>query len=423
MEKKNSRLPTSYYYSYFRLNKIVSLLFFTIIVTALISGYIVVRPFLTKGQLVSSNASLRLPETVTATVNQNLIVPITLNTDTSSIYGVDVVLGFDTTKMQLIDVAPVASASTTLKQFLPMTTVGLFNKQQVITDANATGLLQVSAITYDPSSQNVTPIYEGSTILANLTFKPLIDGISILTLIQQEGSTIDSNIALATNPPADGLNRPDQVTSSTVTITASSFFTPTPSPITALTITPTRTPTPTITRTPTPTPTQSGPTPNLTTTPTPTNLPTLTPTPTSTGTNGLLGKYYNALGFTNQLFQRIDSTINFNWRSASPDAAIAPNTYSIRWTGYIIAPTSGRYVFSVTADDGFRLYVNNEQVVSAWYDHRAREFSGSEYLNAGQKIPITLDYYENKGQSRIELRWSGPNVTKQIIPSNNLFTQ
>ena len=43
---------------------------------------------------------------------------------------------------------------------------------------------------------------------------------------------------------------------------------------------------------------------------------------------------------------------------------INPNNFSIRWEGYIYAPYTGQYFFSVECDDGAYLQLNNQIIIS-----------------------------------------------------------
>ena len=55
---------------------------------------------------------------------------------------------------------------------------------------------------------------------------------------------------------------------------------------------------------------------------------------------------------------RIDPTVDFDWGTGSPAAAIGADTFSVRWTGQVQAPFSGTYTFYTVSDDGVRLWVN-----------------------------------------------------------------
>ena len=65
---------------------------------------------------------------------------------------------------------------------------------------------------------------------------------------------------------------------------------------------------------------------------------------------------------------RADSTINFNWNSASPDPRLATSNYSVRWSGKITPRYSETYTFSAVTDDGVRLWVNGQQLINQWVD-------------------------------------------------------
>ncbi|MEP0915836.1 PA14 domain-containing protein [Leptolyngbya sp. DQ-M1] len=155
---------------------------------------------------------------------------------------------------------------------------------------------------------------------------------------------------------------------------------------------------------------------STTTTPTP-------PTPPTTGTgNGLLGEYFDNIDFTNRILTRTDTTVNFDWGQGSPATGIASDTFSVRWTGQVLAPTSGTYQFFTTTDDGVRLFVNNQLVINSFADQPATERTGSIALVAGQRYDIRMEYFENSIAAAAFLGWSGPGITKQIIPQSQLFS-
>ena len=80
--------------------------------------------------------------------------------------------------------------------------------------------------------------------------------------------------------------------------------------------------------------------------------------------NGLIGKYYDNESWLGSFIERKDSDINFEWTGASPMKGINPNNFSIKWEGYIYAPYSGIYFFSIECDDGASLQINKQIVIS-----------------------------------------------------------
>jgi len=113
-------------------------------------------------------------------------------------------------------------------------------------------------------------------------------------------------------------------------------------------------------------------------------------------------------------FLRIVSPIDFNWGTGSPDAAIAADTFSIRWTGKVEPLYSEAYTFYVTHNDGARLWVNGQQVVNNWTNvTNAVTNSGTITLVAGVKYDIVLEYYENTGNASVKLEWQSASQARQ----------
>ncbi|BAZ08038.1 PA14 domain-containing protein [Calothrix sp. NIES-3974] len=139
-----------------------------------------------------------------------------------------------------------------------------------------------------------------------------------------------------------------------------------------------------------------------------------------TGT-GLRGEYYDNINFTNLRLTRTDPTINYNWGTGSPDPLIAPDTFSVVWSGLIEAKYNELYTFYTTTDDGVRLFINDQLVINSFIDQPATERSGSITLEAGKKYDIRMEYYERAGLASARLEWSSPTQTRQIIPSTQLY--
>ena len=74
-----------------------------------------------------------------------------------------------------------------------------------------------------------------------------------------------------------------------------------------------------------------------------------------------------------------------------------------------------------TTDDGVRLTINGQRIIDKMFPQSATEHSGSIDLVAGQTYDIVLEYFERAGGARAEFRWSGPGITKQIVPQSALF--
>jgi len=141
----------------------------------------------------------------------------------------------------------------------------------------------------------------------------------------------------------------------------------------------------------------------------------------STNGTGLYGSYFDNMDFTGANFTRVDPTVNFDWGSGSPMSGIGVDTFSVRWTGQVLAPNTETFTFYTTTDDGVRLWVNGEQLINKWVDQGPTEWSGTIALTAGQKYNIVMEYYENGGGAVAKLFWSSASNAKGPVPQNALF--
>jgi hypothetical protein len=123
-------------------------------------------------------------------------------------------------------------------------------------------------------------------------------------------------------------------------------------------------------------------------------------------TSNWRGEYYNNQTLSgNPTLIRDDRSIDFNWGSDSPAAGfIGADHFSVRWAR-TLELTSGRYRFTVTSDDGVRLWVNNQLLIDAWRDQAATTYSG-EIVLPGGPVPVRMEYYENAGQAVAQLSWT-----------------
>jgi hypothetical protein len=146
---------------------------------------------------------------------------------------------------------------------------------------------------------------------------------------------------------------------------------------------------------------------------------------------GLRGEYYNDPSngaypledpFTGSpVLTRTDATVDFDWDGGSPASQVNSNFFSARWTGQVKAPVSGGYTFTVTGDDGIRLFINGTRVIDSWREQGATAYSYTTTLSAGTLYNIELHYYEHEGYAVCRLRWSYPGQSTQTIPFSQLY--
>ena len=114
--------------------------------------------------------------------------------------------------------------------------------------------------------------------------------------------------------------------------------------------------------------------------------------------------------------------MNFDWGSGVPGTGVPANQFSVRWTGTITIPTTGSYRFRTVSDDGVRLWIGGTQRINNWSNHAATTNTSSTIsLTAGQRVAVTLEYFENGGQAVMRLQWLRPGTSGYVaIPLGNL---
>ena len=129
------------------------------------------------------------------------------------------------------------------------------------------------------------------------------------------------------------------------------------------------------------------------------------------------GEYYNnkTLGGAPALV-RDDGQVNFSWGSGSPaPGVINTDGFSARWTRALNL-AAGNYRFTITVDDGARLWVNEHLLIDTWKDQAAHTYSGTLYLPGGN-VPVRMEYYENTGVATAKLSWAKADAAPEPPPS------
>lgn len=99
--------------------------------------------------------------------------------------------------------------------------------------------------------------------------------------------------------------------------------------------------------------------------------------------------------------------LNFGENSPSEACGIPADNFSARFTRQVQLP-GGVYRFSATADDGVRLYINNELKIDRWIDQSETRYDVDVALNSGVHT-LRLEFYENSGAAVARLSWNALN--------------
>ena len=110
--------------------------------------------------------------------------------------------------------------------------------------------------------------------------------------------------------------------------------------------------------------------------------------------DGLIGKYYNNEEWLGSYKERKDEVIDFVWEGSSPIKGMNIENFSIKWEGYLLAPYTGNYKFSIESNDGVSLIINRETYI--------KQNMNDSFDNQSK---ILIDY-EKKGKRILNKRYS-----------------
>ena len=132
---------------------------------------------------------------------------------------------------------------------------------------------------------------------------------------------------------------------------------------------------------------------------------------------GLVGRYWNNATFSGQpILERVDPDINFTWTAGSPSAGVVNvDNFSVRWTGYITAPTTGDYYFGCNVDDKCNIYINDQLYFQRNYGNSFA--ANAIHLKAGEPVPVKIETVELSGHATMLLRVKGA-VAEQTVPAS-----
>lgn len=124
--------------------------------------------------------------------------------------------------------------------------------------------------------------------------------------------------------------------------------------------------------------------------------------------DGLKGEYYDGREFDRLVVTRRDANLDFDWHGSRPAAGLTPDDFSVRWTGWLVPPTTGRYVLHISADDGIRLWLNNRQLLDDWHGHSLNYYQVEVDLRAGEPYALRVDYCQHTQATQARLAWLAP---------------
>ena len=128
---------------------------------------------------------------------------------------------------------------------------------------------------------------------------------------------------------------------------------------------------------------------------------------------GLLGSYFQNRFFYGDAVLRVDRSMDF--KPVQPPKEFPDKNYSVRWTGLLEAPHTEEFTFSVTTDEGVRLWVGGNLVINSLSNRTERTFTGTVKLQRGARYNVRLESVHRAGQGNLKATWGSRNMPSAVL--------
>lgn len=100
----------------------------------------------------------------------------------------------------------------------------------------------------------------------------------------------------------------------------------------------------------------------------------------------------------------IDTKVNHAWLYSRNNEKPEPDTnFSIRWSGVLLPKMTDEYSFEVSGDDGYRLFIDDKEVIKEWKSGSYRRVKYTCKLEANHTYNFRLEYFQGEGDGMINM--------------------
>lgn len=141
-------------------------------------------------------------------------------------------------------------------------------------------------------------------------------------------------------------------------------------------------------------------------------------------TGGLKAEFFNNASLAGEpALTRIDPQIDFSWGNGttrgvnSPAENINVDEFSARWSGVLEVDVTDTYIFRISANNGFRLWLDDRLIIDYWDNPTSSSLESEPIeLIGGTTCNIRMEYFEGADTATAGLYWQNSVRPRQIIP-------
>ncbi len=130
--------------------------------------------------------------------------------------------------------------------------------------------------------------------------------------------------------------------------------------------------------------------------------------------HGLKADYFSNIALTGAPAEtRVVPSIDFSFSEATGLAQMRKD-YSVRWTGFLVAPESGEYLLGFTGEDGYRVWLDDQLVAEDFTHHEPATTQARRiHLEANEKYALKVEYFQAGTLGEGRLVWNIPSANGQ----------
>lgn len=132
----------------------------------------------------------------------------------------------------------------------------------------------------------------------------------------------------------------------------------------------------------------------------------------------ILATYYNDIELKKPVTSRRVPLVYVN-AYGSPLRGINADRFSIRFSGFVFFPKSGRTTLCIENDDGARVYLHEIRVIDDWHGHPRKQNCKRINVEKGWH-PLRIDFFEHSGPAWLRLTVGPSPKQQQLVPASHL---
>ena len=132
-------------------------------------------------------------------------------------------------------------------------------------------------------------------------------------------------------------------------------------------------------------------------------------------TPGLKAEYFNTKDCSGDVVWSYDAKyIRHNWKKKSPKQGVVNSDgFSIRWSGVYCSKQNEEIEFKLSGDDGYRMFIDGEEVMSHWGNHSKSERTYLFKAKANKKYNLRIEYFDNSSDAIVTFQTNNKGYVAQ----------